>query len=240
MVLPCVGAVKGGWLGMFAAVVTGHHGSMRRPVPWGPEQAGRLKSLRSQLGLVQEQVARRMRDAGASASQKEVSEWERGQGRPSAAKLAALCQALDCEEADLIGATGGTSSRATARAPISDGDAEAMLRDSLDRVTQALLLFAQADLNRSTQPADMMSAVHRIIAEIRRPEGAAGATGPPGRDASLPTPSAGGGSSQAKDGRADAGIREAQGGGQGWTDRVGAGDDGPARRAGVRRGEADG
>ena len=186
---------------------------MRRPVPWGPEQAGRLKSLRTQLGLAQEQVAGRMRDAGAPASQKEVSEWERGQGRPSAAKLAALCQALDCEETDLIGAASGAPSRTTARALTSEGDAEAALRDSLDRVTQALLLFAQADLNRSTQPADMMNAVHRIIAEIRRPEGADETAGPPGRAAPQPPPSAGGGLSPAREGREDAGTKRASGGG---------------------------
>jgi transcriptional regulator with XRE-family HTH domain len=53
--------------------------------------AGRLRELREQAGLTQEQLAER-----AGVKRDAVARWERGVREPSWSNVLALCQALSC------------------------------------------------------------------------------------------------------------------------------------------------
>ena len=62
---------------------------------------GKLAALRTEMGLSQRELARRLTEQGEPISDKALSKWENGATQPSARQFLALCQAL--EVADVSG-----------------------------------------------------------------------------------------------------------------------------------------
>lgn len=199
----------------------------------------RLAAARLHAGLTQEALAEEFGYADRSS----VSKWENGESEPPAAVTVRLARKLrvatdwlvtgdpDAAPAwirvpDAGGGVGEGAGEPAAAEPSPrphrpDAASEAVLLSSLDRVTQALLLLAQADADRAVadkvragQPADVTRTIERIAEKLglSSPHTAppqAAATEQAGGTPSAPQPSA-----RVVSGGRPGAPREAAGGGE--------------------------